>query len=239
MDDDLKSASLDNALLREGLITRVQLQQAREERYQSEKTLPAILIENNAITEKALLEFFQARMGFEVISLKDAVIDPKACELIPRTFAEHKRLIPVRFEYDTLILAMEDPSDYHLLDDLRHRLGIPIKAVAASAPDLTAALAEFPESTGEELTEENYVEPLWRRILSPVFLPVMLCAPIILLLIMMIQGQFPEIRRMSWQWVSNKYDFMIQFFAVYGAWSVILWFFNGLLFPPPPRKKIE
>ena len=55
MDDDLKSVSLDNALLRESLITRTQLQEAREERYQSEKTLPAILIENNLITESALL----------------------------------------------------------------------------------------------------------------------------------------------------------------------------------------
>jgi len=238
MEGDLRTLSLDSALLREGLITRPQLEEAREERYRTERTLPAVLTEMGALTERVLLEFFRDKMGFEIISLRGVAIEPNIYELIPQAFARHKRLIPVRLEYDALALAMEDPSDFHLVEDLNHRLGLMIKPMAASASDIDAALEKYPEPS-EEAAKEAAPRSAWNRALASVFFPVMLALPLIVIFVLMIQDYSPKVRNTLYGWINQRYDFTIQFTVLFGIWSCVFWLVNGLLFPPEPSAKSQ
>jgi hypothetical protein len=231
---DLKTATLDGALLREGVITRVQLEEAQEERYETEKSLSAVLVDMGAVSETALLEFLRARMGFDIVSLKGTTIEPAVYEQVPSAFARHKRVVPVRFEYDALVLAMEDPTDFHLIDDLRQRLGVRIHPVAASMADISAALAAYPKDL---LTGAGAgAKPLWFRFLQVAFFPMMLVAPIAAILGLALQGYVPRLRNLANEYIirsyyQNKYDFIIKFMVLYGIWCVVMWLINGIFLP--------
>lgn len=72
--------------------------------------------------------------------LKDLKIDPDVFEKIPAKFACHYKVIPIRFENDTLTLAIEDPLDLITLDDISLFLGLKIEPVSASRADILGAI---------------------------------------------------------------------------------------------------
>jgi len=230
---DVKSLGLDMALLKAGVITRAEQEQAREKRFETDQSMASVLVELKLIDEEQLLDFYCKRMGFEAVSLEGVTLDRKACELIPKPFAQHKRIVPVRFEYDTLVLAMEDPSDSHLLEDLRDRLNLQIKPVVAKSRDIDTALAQYPSPVELPAVVE---QPKWLRIVGALFLPVALALPIVLVMGLGMQDYFARVRNIIntyvvLQWHTNPYEFVVNFCVIYGIWSCVMWLIAGLLFP--------
>ena len=85
--------------------------------------------------------------------LKDLKIDPDIFEKIPAKFACHYKVIPIKFEDGTLTLAIEDPLDLIILDDISLFLGLKIEPVSASRADILEAIREH-YGLGAETIEE-------------------------------------------------------------------------------------
>lgn len=237
MGKELKPQGLGMALLDEGLITRSQLETAREEFFRSGRPYPSIFIDMGVLTEKSLLEFLQRNLGFERIGLNTITIEMSIFQLIPRNFAMPRRLTPVQFENDALVVAMEDPTDTQVVEDLRRQVPFPIKLVVAAPTEIDEALARYPD-TGEHTAEMAVLtlkeKPMWWRALRYCLFPVMLLVPIAVLLGAMAQTYSPALQHTAFRWVSNRFDFAIQFFVFYGIWAVALWFVNGVVFAEEP-----
>ena len=87
------------------------------------------------------------------LALKNLKIDPDIFEKIPAKFACHYKVIPIKFENDTLTLAIEDPLDLITLDDISLFLGLKIEPVSASRADILGAIREH-YGLGAETIEE-------------------------------------------------------------------------------------
>lgn len=135
---------LGEALVKEGLITSQQLAKVLERQVIYGGRLGTNLIELNMLTEEALVKF----MG-RVFKVPYA--DPKAFEGIKReiieaispTVAERYMVIPIDREPKRLHLAMANPTDLLVIDEIRFITGYEIVPYFASELRLLYALERY------------------------------------------------------------------------------------------------
>ncbi|MGV3719667.1 MAG: GspE/PulE family protein, partial [Actinomycetota bacterium] len=78
-----------------------------------------------------------------VISASDVKIEPILATIIPRGAAEQLQAVPVEMLGDMLTVAMLDPGDVFIVDELQRISGKRIRAVAINAPDLRALISRL------------------------------------------------------------------------------------------------
>lgn len=138
-------------LVGEGLVSIDQVREAVEEQRSSGSGLGDSLVRLGHITETELLESMGRYFGMPVMDLDSRSIEPEVLKLIPRGTAAEQCLVPVSLVGADLIVAVSDPSNILLLDDLGFITGKHIVPVIASERAIAARLAEhYGENPGHE-----------------------------------------------------------------------------------------
>ncbi len=132
---------LGELLVREKLITPLQLQQAVEESRRSGGRLGAELTKLGFLEENELTAFLSKQYGVPSINLAEFDIDPEVVKLIPRDVVRKHQVIPINRTGSTLIVAMADPSNIFAIDDIKFLTGYNVEVVVASE----VAIAEAEE----------------------------------------------------------------------------------------------
>ena len=135
--------------LKKGLSLKPEGEEAQKlETATAETTTETIAEETDVL--KALAE----QAGFEFVSLKDFKLkSEKILELVPGDIARTYRVFPLEIESDgTLVIAISDPLNVHLLDDLQLLLNHPIRAVVASEQEINDLIELYYKMTDETLT---------------------------------------------------------------------------------------
>lgn len=138
------SGRLGELLVREKLISPVQLQQALEEQKRSGERLGTTLTRLGLVEESELTSFLSKQFGVPSINLTEFEIEEEVIRLIPEDQARKYKLIPVNRAGATLIVAMADPSNIMAIDDIKFVTGYNIEVVVAT------------EQAIEEATERYY-----------------------------------------------------------------------------------
>jgi type IV pilus assembly protein PilB len=152
----LKTKSLGDILVEEGLLSRDQLDQAEEEQQRVGKSLGRVLVDLNLVKEADLVSALARQVGLEFVDLTEAQIDPAAASLLPEQVSRRYRALPIGFDGTRLIVAMSDPANVFALDDIRTITGMEIKPVVATASDVEAAIrryGQFEQSVEDIATE--------------------------------------------------------------------------------------
>src|SRR5262245_6786970 len=84
-----------------------------------------------------------AKMGLEVVSLDELKIAPEVLAKVPAAMAKAFNVVPVSFSDDTLTVAMSNPQDLAILDDLRYSMKCRVQGVVASETAVTRALEKY------------------------------------------------------------------------------------------------
>ncbi len=79
-------------------------------------------------------------MGMPVVDLSDFTPDPEALRRMPRAVAERGPVLPLALRDDVLVVAMADPWNRPLIDELRFACGQRVRPVAAAPEALASAL---------------------------------------------------------------------------------------------------
>jgi type IV pilus assembly protein PilB len=133
-------------LLREKLITQVQLKTAIDEQKKSGGRLGYNLTKLGFITEKDLTTFLSRQYGIPTIDLSTQEIDPEIIKLIPEDVAQKYQVIPVSRTGSTLVVAMADPSNIFAIDDIKFLTGYNVEPLVASDASIKAAIEKLYES---------------------------------------------------------------------------------------------
>ena len=162
------SLRLGQLLLKANIINDEQLKQAQGEQKMRGSTLSSVLIEMGFLSEDALLDFLRKRYGFPSINLSEVELDPKLVTLVGADFMRKNQVVPVRRSGSTLYLAIVDPFNVTVIDDIKFRTGYHIEALVASETDvkttierhlnptasIDGALADF-EDEGMEVVKQD------------------------------------------------------------------------------------
>ncbi|HVC76709.1 MAG TPA: GspE/PulE family protein [Candidatus Micrarchaeaceae archaeon] len=134
---------LGKVLLDEGLITEEQLALALDAQRTTLSRLGAVLVSQGAIAEDDLTVVLSTLLGAPVADLKHIEVDAEVARLVPEEFARLNLVLPMRREDGHLAVAMADPSNVHLLNDLRLITGMTVIPNIAGPSDILANLTRI------------------------------------------------------------------------------------------------
>jgi CheY-like chemotaxis protein len=131
-------------LVEAGIISEKTLEKALERQNKTQKRLGVVLEEMGVITEEELADALSKQFGYKTIKgLSTFPLTEDLLQLIPRSLALHKMLIPIKRKDDRLAVAMADPCDTNTLDYLYEHTGLQIVPVLTTRHELSAALSKF------------------------------------------------------------------------------------------------
>jgi type IV pilus assembly protein PilB len=142
-----------------GFITDEQLETLLEEH----QNHPGILLGKFAegqglITEEQTAQALAEQWGMQVVHLADIVVPPNVLAMVTDTMAQMYRIVPIAFRDGTLTIALCDPQNLSIQDELRTFLGYEIRAVVATERDILQALDRYYAASGESV--ESLVQDL-------------------------------------------------------------------------------
>ena len=134
---------LGERLLAGGLITEDQLQHALETQPTSSRPLGRILVELGVLDEDHLDAALSAHLDVPVVDLRREPVDADVAQLVPEEFARRHVLLPIRRDDGHLAVAMADPSNLLVVNDLRLLTGLPVTPYLAGRSDILANLSRI------------------------------------------------------------------------------------------------
>ena len=134
---------LGEALLARGLVTVPLLARTLDAQAHSRphRLLGRMLVDAGLVTEASLDSTLAEWLGLVVADLRGLVPEPQALARIPPAVAEREGVLPLMIRDDTLVLAVPDPADKGLLDELRFMADLKVLAVGAVPGTLAPAVA--------------------------------------------------------------------------------------------------
>jgi type IV pilus assembly protein PilB len=133
---------LGDLLVEAGLISEEQLQAALKNKSPNQR-LGDALLQHGFITEQQLIEVLEFQLGIPHISLYRYPFDTKLFTLISKETARRNLIIPLKKESDRLFVAMADPMDFFVIDDLRLATGFQIETAIATKDDILRAINKY------------------------------------------------------------------------------------------------
>lgn len=147
--------TLEQLLLDRGQISDDQLVQARQVQDKSPgKPMAQVLMLMNVASEAQILSALAETMDLPFQSpIKDLVM-PEAFELLPLEYIKKYQIAPIRYDEDILLLAMVDPTNVFLLDEVKRRTRKLPKIFVTTSADLGKIIEQNADSAGNVKVDE-------------------------------------------------------------------------------------
>jgi type IV pilus assembly protein PilB len=134
---------LGQVLVSEGLISEDQLARALAAQRTSFAPLGALLVNQGALREDSLTQVLSGHLDAPIADLKHGQVDPEIARLIPEDFARRHLVLPLGRQDSHIAVAMSDPANLPLLNDIRLITGLNVTAYVASPSDILANLSRI------------------------------------------------------------------------------------------------
>jgi len=129
-------------LHKKNLLTSAQLQELTRLQGIHKEPMIKLLLDRGWVTEKALRKILREDLLVEEVALGEFRVDAAVAELIPRGFCNKQLVVPLKLEGRRLMLAVADPMDAGLMDDVRFTAGLDLKVVMADSEAIRAKITE-------------------------------------------------------------------------------------------------
>ncbi|MBX3173591.1 MAG: Flp pilus assembly complex ATPase component TadA [Gemmatimonadaceae bacterium] len=139
-------------LVKEGLITRDQLQKALDEQRHSGTRVGYNLIKLGFIQENELTRTLARQYKMPAVDLSKFEVDPKIIKLVPADLATKNLVLPLKRDGRTLTVAMADPTNMGVIEDLKFITRYDIFPVIAGEFTLRNVIEKHYESSDVQMS---------------------------------------------------------------------------------------
>ena len=140
-------------LLQEGLISREQLVRAMAEQKSSGQRLGYVVVRLRMVEENEVTKILARLFRMPAVDLSRFEVEPTVIKLIPADIATKHVVLPLKREGRTLTVAMADPTNIGLVDDLKFITRYDLFPVLAGEQILRKLIERHYESTDHQLQE--------------------------------------------------------------------------------------
>ncbi len=127
-------------LLEDKLVPEEQLKAAEETAKKENKHLQQVLLDMKLIDGLRLLKVLADEWGFKAVDLSKMEPPAEVVELLQEQIAKKQICVPFAKQDNSLALAMADPRDFLIVEDIGLRTGFDVKPYLALAPSIMALL---------------------------------------------------------------------------------------------------
>jgi type IV pilus assembly protein PilB len=141
----LQRKPLGQLLIGKGLIKPEQLDRALDEqrRCNHQKLLGEILVELRICTEDQITETLAQAYGVPYARISPKVADPKVIAALPKDFLEKHQVLPLFLVEGMLTVAVPEPANVFLMEEIERLCGHQVQVVAATTRDIKATLQAY------------------------------------------------------------------------------------------------
>ncbi|MFA5096060.1 MAG: GspE/PulE family protein [Candidatus Omnitrophota bacterium] len=166
---------LGDLLVKQGCITQEQLLEALKEASGQEDMLGKILVNKGLIKEDDLLKVLSEQFNIPYYPhLKDIPPSAEAIKAVPAKFVQHYGFMPLKLEGQILTVAVFNPMDVWLAENIKLNLGFAVRRVLTSRHEVEEAIhknygavagtvdriMEGKQSRGEKSVKDESVEDI-------------------------------------------------------------------------------
>jgi len=139
---------LGDLLVQRGYLSEEGLREAlgRQRKGNQGKLLGEILIEAAACSEDQVAECIADSYGVPYAKLELRLCDQKTAELLPRDFIENNLVMPLFAVRGVLTLAVSEPSNLFLIEEVEKLTKLRVQTVVATAKDIRRMITSLPNS---------------------------------------------------------------------------------------------
>jgi len=149
---------LGELLLEHGLLTPGQLKEAMVEQEHTGAKLGDVIIRRGLLKVEDIEEVLSRQFATPSLNLANYMPSPEVLSLIPEWYVRENLVVPVSLKEKTLTIAVADPRDFRIIDELGFMTGKRISPVVAAIYSLKEAINGFygePTDGFEEELEEG------------------------------------------------------------------------------------
>lgn len=132
-------------LVRRGSIDLVQLQSALAHQRRWGGRLGHAIVHLGFMKERVMLETVSEQLGVPLLEIGDRRIPYHVVALLPEKLIRSRRVLPVELlgtgRRGPLLVALADPADLRVIDEIAFATGMIVKPVLAAEPDIDHAIA--------------------------------------------------------------------------------------------------
>jgi type II secretory ATPase GspE/PulE/Tfp pilus assembly ATPase PilB-like protein/DNA-binding NarL/FixJ family response regulator len=142
---------LPSLLVRHGMLDERLARRVRREQARRQVSMMQALIDVAGMDPREVFGMLLVELRMETTELHTELVPPEATRLLPRALCARHQVLPLRREgRRRLVLAMADPTDQVLLDNLQFVTGMDIEPVLAEFGALQSKLLALYGSSGDE-----------------------------------------------------------------------------------------
>lgn len=158
MDRKIRPLRLGDLLVQVGRLTEEQLHYALEVQKEKQVKLGEVLQELNFISNREIIEVLEYQLGIPSVELEKYYIDQEVTALIPEEFARSNSVMPMKFEEGKLYIAMDDPLNIVLINDLEIITGFTVEARISTPEDIQGAISQYYSKKSAEKAVEDFTK---------------------------------------------------------------------------------
>ncbi|MEN6428852.1 MAG: ATPase, T2SS/T4P/T4SS family [Phycisphaerales bacterium] len=138
-------AQLGQLLLARGVVSQEQIEKALAEQREKghRKLLGEVLIELGFCTDNQIAAALAEAYGVPYAQVSPKVCDAKAVETLPREFLEAHIVLPLFKVHDVLTVAVSEPTNVFLIDEIERISGCRVQVVCSTSKDIKATLQTY------------------------------------------------------------------------------------------------
>jgi type IV pilus assembly protein PilB len=136
---------LGQLLLARGIVTDEQINRALTEQKEKghNKLLGELLVEMGYCTENQIASALAEAYGVPYAQVGPKICDPKTIEILPREFLEEHIVLPLFKVYGVLTVAVSEPTNVFLIDEIERISGCKVQVVCSTTKDIKATLQTY------------------------------------------------------------------------------------------------
>ncbi len=131
-------------LLEAGRVTREQIEKARQRQQANPRaSLLDMLVQAGVLNDVEALQAVAKYFKLPFLRIQSAEVDAGAFAMLPVAYLRAKMVLPVGRGDQGVCVALSDPADIFLIDDLKHRLKGRVQLAVATPGDIVKAIEDL------------------------------------------------------------------------------------------------
>ncbi|MCR5614720.1 MAG: GspE/PulE family protein [Saccharofermentans sp.] len=131
---------LGDILVESGFLNASELAEALSVQKETGKRLGEVIVESGLMTEFDILRAVSSQYNYPIIDLSSIEVDPKATSLLTQKFCEENVVLPIGFDDEKLVVAIDDPMNITIEDELQFQTGYQITMMLATHSSILDAV---------------------------------------------------------------------------------------------------
>lgn len=136
-------SNLSELLVKEKLLDKEQLKEVQDFQKKNDVSTGTAVVSLGYISEEDMAQALSRQLGYPYINLDQFEVYPDVINLIPVEITKKYLIMPIHRIRSFLTLAMMDPTDLDVIEDIRFRTGLSIQPVIASETGITNAIKKY------------------------------------------------------------------------------------------------